>query len=302
MVEEQTVTRAALKLGISSSGVSQAIKALEKDLGRDLFVRETRPLRLTETGRLLAHEGRHLLKEADSIRSRICSENQKFRDLRLGIGESAMATLGPWLLSELQTKFSDITAHTEMTYPLANKVISDELDVALCTEPLYGDERIDRHQVYREKFLLITSKKTPEITSLADLRRLSSSRPFIGYGKDCADKHPINQLLQNMDIPMPRELSVSSSFAIVGLVSLTGGWSILTPTNLWCGKNFINELNIQSLPMEHALSRSMWVIGNSNQTAKIRLVSKCVRTVMQNTIIRELNQTLPGLSKYITIL
>lgn len=301
VVDQKTVTNAAIKLGLSSSGVSQAIKALEKDLGRDLFVRDTRPLRLTETGRLLDHEGRHLLKEADSMRARICSEDQKFRDLRLGIGESAMGTFGPWLLAELQTKFSDITAHTEMTYPLANKVISDEIDVALCAEPLYGDERIERRQAYREDFLLVTSKKFAPITTLADLRRLTYTRPFIGYGKDCADKHPITQLLQGMDIPLTREISVSSSFAIIGLLTLTGGWTIMTPTNLWCGKPFIDQLNITPMPTEHYMTRTMWVIGNAAQTAKIELVAKCVGNVMHKLAEKELDLVLPGLSNHITI-
>lgn len=50
LAEEGTFTRAADREKIVQSGLSSSIRALEKDLGVDLYVKGTRPLRLTAAG------------------------------------------------------------------------------------------------------------------------------------------------------------------------------------------------------------------------------------------------------------
>jgi DNA-binding transcriptional LysR family regulator len=51
---EQSFTRAARKLGVTPSAVSQAVRQLEQQVGAPLFARTTRSVRLTEAGRRLA--------------------------------------------------------------------------------------------------------------------------------------------------------------------------------------------------------------------------------------------------------
>lgn len=58
VAELQSFAAAAARLGVSSSAVSQAVRALESRLGAPLLVRTTRSVRLTETGaRLFAAAG-----------------------------------------------------------------------------------------------------------------------------------------------------------------------------------------------------------------------------------------------------
>lgn len=53
VAETQAFTRAAERLGITKAVVSQQVARLEEDLGTSLFVRTTRRVELTETGRSL---------------------------------------------------------------------------------------------------------------------------------------------------------------------------------------------------------------------------------------------------------
>ncbi|KLV03173.1 LysR family transcriptional regulator [Photobacterium aquae] len=53
IVNEGSITKAAQKLEIASPSVSNALKALENELGLPLFTRTTRRIELTEAGRLL---------------------------------------------------------------------------------------------------------------------------------------------------------------------------------------------------------------------------------------------------------
>ena len=51
LFEEQSFTRAAKRCGVSQPSLSDAIRRLERKLGRPLFVREGRRVQLTELGR-----------------------------------------------------------------------------------------------------------------------------------------------------------------------------------------------------------------------------------------------------------
>jgi hypothetical protein len=50
LVEERSITRAAKRELIVQSGLSNSIQALERELGTPLYVRGTRPVRLSHRG------------------------------------------------------------------------------------------------------------------------------------------------------------------------------------------------------------------------------------------------------------
>jgi DNA-binding transcriptional LysR family regulator len=66
LAEERNFTRAAERELIVQSGLSTSIRALEKDVGALLFVRGTRPVRLTAEGIALLPAARRALDAADA--------------------------------------------------------------------------------------------------------------------------------------------------------------------------------------------------------------------------------------------
>ena len=64
VAEAGSLTAAALRLGQSQSTVSRHIKAIEADLGLELFVRELRGLTLAETGLSLIEPAREMAAAA----------------------------------------------------------------------------------------------------------------------------------------------------------------------------------------------------------------------------------------------
>lgn len=63
--------RAAEQLRIAQPVLSRQIRALEQELGMQLFVRDTRGTELTDNGRLLLTEARSLLASAAAVRRRV---------------------------------------------------------------------------------------------------------------------------------------------------------------------------------------------------------------------------------------
>jgi len=86
---EGTLTAAARALNISQSAVSTQIKALEADLGHDLFERRGRNLALTEAGRIALDHADEIFRTAEHLTATFRIAGEQRRVLRIG----ALATL-----------------------------------------------------------------------------------------------------------------------------------------------------------------------------------------------------------------
>ena len=63
VAEEQHLTRAAERLHVSQSAASAHVRAVEDNLGSQLFIRTNRRLELTRAGQLLLQKAKNLLNE-----------------------------------------------------------------------------------------------------------------------------------------------------------------------------------------------------------------------------------------------
>jgi LysR family transcriptional activator of nhaA len=86
---EGTLTAAARALNISQSAVSTQIKALEADLGHDLFERRGRNLVLTEAGRIALDYADQIFRASEQLTATFRAVGEQRKVLRIG----ALATL-----------------------------------------------------------------------------------------------------------------------------------------------------------------------------------------------------------------
>lgn len=123
VAQERSFTRAAAKLGISQSAISQSVKSLETRLGIRLLTRSTRSVSPTEAGerllRTLAPRFEDIERESDALGS--------FRDkpsgtLRITAGEHpALSVLQP-ALQRLLPAYPDIQIEIIVDYRLTDIV------------------------------------------------------------------------------------------------------------------------------------------------------------------------------------
>ncbi len=93
VAEELNVGRAATRLHMAQPPLSRAIKALEDDLGAELFTRTPRGVSLTQAGHALLPEAREVLARVDSLRS-LVTQASDARILTIGTLADSMDHAG----------------------------------------------------------------------------------------------------------------------------------------------------------------------------------------------------------------
>jgi DNA-binding transcriptional LysR family regulator len=134
VAEEQNFTRAAQRLHIVQSGLSASIRALEDELGAALFIRTTRRVDLTATGRVFLIEARRVLAAAADARQ-VVDQMQGLQRGTLSIG--LIQGLSPLLdVAELLGRFRERCPKVEIrvvsggSVPLIEGVRTGALDLA----------------------------------------------------------------------------------------------------------------------------------------------------------------------------
>jgi DNA-binding transcriptional LysR family regulator len=115
LTETRSFSRAAMRLGISQSGVSHAIGTLEKQFNVSLIDRSASRFSLTQAGNQLSIRARELVALADTIHQ----EMSDFRGLRLGtlrigsFGPTSTLKILPPLLASFKRRYPDVQVHVE---------------------------------------------------------------------------------------------------------------------------------------------------------------------------------------------
>lgn len=122
------------------------------------------------------------------------------------------------------------------------------------------------------------------------MRTLAATRHFTGYAGGSSDEVESERILRTMDVRPARRILVSSSHKLVGLMAETGGWSLLPPTNLWCGRMFLENLVIE--PVQASVRRRrMWFVGDRRSAAEaVMLTARRRRRSLRRRYSRRLKK------------
>ena len=102
IAEHGSFTRAAEELGVSQPALSQQVAKLEAELGRPVFDRLGRSVRLTEAGRLLRRRAERLLALADDTARELRDDGETGR-----VVVAAIPTIAPFLLPPVLRAFRE---------------------------------------------------------------------------------------------------------------------------------------------------------------------------------------------------
>lgn len=189
VAEEGHITRGAERLGMDQPPVSVRIKALERKLGVQLFVRRPRGVELTEAGSALFGEAQALLarlERAVHVTQRAARGEQG--QLRIGIAPTApFHPFVPQCIRGFRSAYPGIklAIGEGLSDEVRSQLLDDRIDVAFVRVSRMGDERLAVTPILEEPLIAALPRHHPlarprggVIASLAVLR----GDPFVLYG------------------------------------------------------------------------------------------------------------------------
>jgi DNA-binding transcriptional LysR family regulator len=173
VAEELHFGRAAERLHIAQSGLSQQILKLERSVGVQLLSRDRRGVELTEAGRVFLDHARQAVELADrAIASPLLAGRGKRGLLRVGTTILGMPPMAGKLLQAFQDRFPDVEVdlRPRLISELIDGISTYTLDVAVVVSPFKSVDPPPRYQQLGTYELMAA---VPEGHRLAKLERVS---------------------------------------------------------------------------------------------------------------------------------
>lgn len=108
VAEERSFTRAAQRLHIAQPPLSRQIQQLEEILGVQLFERNSRPLKLTDTGRFFYQHASQLLAQTAELESMTRRVGKIERNLSVGFVGSTLYGMLPKIIRRYRQKHAEV--------------------------------------------------------------------------------------------------------------------------------------------------------------------------------------------------
>jgi LysR family transcriptional regulator, cys regulon transcriptional activator len=132
-----SVTQAATALGTSQPAISRALKALERELGFDLFVREGRAFaRITPQGARVLEYATRALAEIESLRAVAADLNQDNRGtLAIATTHTQARYVLPPVVQAFRERYPEVELHLHQgtSEQIAEMVSTDRVQLAIAT-------------------------------------------------------------------------------------------------------------------------------------------------------------------------
>jgi DNA-binding transcriptional LysR family regulator len=138
-------SRAAERLGKTQPSVSQAVAALERELGQLLFRREGRTTHLAPAGKLLVAHAERIFEEMDRARARLAGLAElRAGELVVGTSDTLALYLLPPLLAAFRKRYPGVELRLDNrpSPATAARVVEGKVDLGVVTLPLPAGERV----------------------------------------------------------------------------------------------------------------------------------------------------------------
>lgn len=199
LAEERSFTRAAQRERIVQSGLSASIRTLERELRAELFVRSTRPIRLTREGDALLPAAYRTLEAADVAR-RVVRDTQAVLHGRLRFGmmrsDGHSLPVGAWLAAFART-YPQVTLSIEQPPGLKSLALvrSGDLDCALLPGAPRRDPDLEVVTLLTEPLVLACAAGDPMAGREAVRLHQFDGRSFVDTHPEWSIRSRIGDLL-----------------------------------------------------------------------------------------------------------
>jgi DNA-binding transcriptional LysR family regulator len=278
VAEERHFTRAAARVHVVQSSLSAAIRALERELGDALFVRNSRQVTLTPAGRALLPAARRALAAAEEGRDAVAGIRGVLHG-RLHVG--AIQSLGVIDLAAavagLRRTHPGVTVRLSHTSAgaLAQAVADAEIDIAFLDGPV-DESRLTRIPLGTDELVLGVPAGDPlaERVSIGLADPVLHGRDFVGYRADSALEAQISTACAGAGLARRVVCEAENIGYLLDLVGRGAGVTVLPPLAVRAAGG-----RVRAVPIVPALSRDICAVvpAHRRATASARALLDLVR-------------------------
>ena len=242
IVQERSISRAAEKLYISQSSLSQYVSKLEQALDVKLLDRSKTPLQVTEAGRIY----QSYLESNNFLYHKLQSELTSSRIQTVNIGTGTWR--GSFLLPEILPDFIQLHPQTHITlsefpvselFALVNNATID-FAVMNTTPGNYSGMDLAQEIIAYERIMLVMNRNNPiairfldqyKSNGDIDLSLLENER-FISLNRNLAVGRHVHNFLERKQLSFSERLYTTNNTTVLNLVAKNLGFCFLVQTGL----------------------------------------------------------------------
>lgn len=268
VADHRTFTAAADAVFVTHAAVSQQMRALETELGVELFDRSRRTPQLSSVGRAVVARAREIVRDYDNLVPSVLGDEGFSGELALGAVPTTLTGLAPRAMAILRGQHMSlrIRIHPALTSALLSDLDRGKLDAALVTEPLAMSRGTTFAPIAEEPLHLITSQKVME----TDPVRILETYPFIRFSRDAVVGTIIEDWLQKKAIRVTEAMELENLEAISSMVHADLGVSIVPASCVATP----HALPLRRLPLGRGAPSRRLGLAYRKESRKVRVIEE----------------------------
>ncbi len=230
VARERSFRRAAESIPVSVASVSEAVKALETELGVTLFVRTMRSVRPTSAGLLFIEQASKVLSDLDAMQTQLAAYRGVLGSVILGAPTNVHFINLTVFIAGFCRAHPGIQLHLveAPSRQLVQSLRSREIDIAFVTGPQdWLPTDIVGEELRRDETVVALAPSNPlanrGVVSLSDL----ADMPMIAFPPGYAHREIANELSERTDFRPRIAFETSVTNILCGLVRADLGFALL---------------------------------------------------------------------------
>ena len=219
-----SVTKAAEKLFVSQSAVSQAIKQLESKLGCKLFNRSARGVQLTSEGELLySYIGNAIVLIENAQEKLSAMKHLHDGEIKIGASDTACRLFLLPFLNKFNTAYPEIhiSVINRTTRELIELLKNGTVDISFVNLPVEDDNTLEITKVMQIQDCFVTGAKYAYLAeSMLHLRDLQKY-PILMLDKSSNSRKHMQAILESYEVELSPSIELES-FALLSEFAKTG--------------------------------------------------------------------------------
>ena len=264
---EGTITRAAQKLFIGQSALSQVLSHVETELGVKIFLRTSPTLLPTPSGELFLASAREVLEIKRNLLAQYSEkEHLHYGNIHIGMSQSRSWLFTPLILPAFIKQYPDVNiVFTEGNEADLNRLLlNGKIDMIFTVSP-NTNSNFTYHTLFDEQIVLALPREHPlcrsgRLSAPPNLTLLKDV-PFILLHKDHHLRQLADQILSDGQI-YPRILLESHSMDVCFQMSAYGLGASIIPDTLY--RYHRDRDRVQIFPAGPQYSRKMAIVHRKN--------------------------------------